>query len=277
MSTDNKIHIRQAELAKRRYSAILILCIYSTQVVTAAVLTHLYLITKHPLFWIGLYYMISFFAAVPQAGFSDESGRKKHLLIASFCVLGAVIWLFTVDMLKTVFPNLPPSIAPLISVLPACLLLGLLGNAIPIARGCLAALKLHDFRVAIGLTTSAIGLGWITVDFLTLALGSTGVLVFSIVLQITVIICIKVLYLFEENYEANKKAIIRKSYRWLLSMLFVWRGRSSCRLFIYRSNFLSNLYFRRATRQPYWEKDCWFADGHRLLGWSSNAVDCESV
>lgn len=224
MLTDNNTHIRHAELTKRRYSSLLIVCIYSTQLATAAILNHLYLITEHPLFWTGLYYIISFFAAVPQAGFSDEFGRKKHLLIASFCVLGALIWLLTAGTLKTFFPNLPPEMVPLISLLPVCILLGLLGNVIPIARGCLAALKLHNFQVAIGLTTSAIGLGWITVDFLTLALGPTGVLLFSVILHSAVIVSIKILYLPEEHQAANKKAVIRKSYKWFLAMLFVTGG-----------------------------------------------------
>ena len=221
---ESNMPFRHVELEKRRFSAILIVCIYSTQLAIAAILNHFYLIAQHPLFWTSLYYIISFFAAVPQAGFSDETGRKKHLLIASSCVLSAVIWLFSVDMFKKLSPNLWPSITSLISIFPVCLLLGLLGNVIPIARGCLAALKLHDFQAAIGLTTSAIGLGWITVDFLTLALGPVGTLFFSIALQTVVIICIKVLYLFKEDQSSHKKAIIRKSYKWLLTMLFVTGG-----------------------------------------------------
>lgn len=220
---DSRISIRGTELAKRRHSALLVLSIYSAQLATAAILNHFSLMTKHHLFWVTLYYLISFFAAVPQAGFSDESGRKKHLLIASSCILGTTIWFLIIAWLQAIVPRLAITTIPAFSILPACVVIGLLGNVIPIARGCLAALKLHNFQAAIGLTSSAIGLGWITSDFLTLALGSNGVLIFSSFLQLIVIICVKISYFFQENRTVHKK-IIRKSYTWLLSILFVTGG-----------------------------------------------------
>jgi hypothetical protein len=226
MLPDRNIHSRQ--FIKRRCSLLLIASIYSTQLAVAAVLTHFSFVTNNPLLWTSVYYIISFIAAVPQAGFSDEFGRKKHLLIASISVLTAVVWLFTTEILKILLSPIPSSLSLLIFIIPVCLLLGLSGNVIPIARGCLASLKLHDFQAAIGLTTSAIGLGWITADFLTLAIGSNGVLFFSIFLQLTVIICIKFLCFFEGDQLTHEKnqthGILRKSYLWTFSMLLVTGG-----------------------------------------------------
>jgi len=212
-----------------RYTLVLLACIFSTQVATAAILKNLYVITESTFGWTAFYYIVSFFAAIPQSGLSDESGRKKHLLIASFCVLTALACLLISIVLNSKMQgfNLPYPALMALTVFPPCLLLALTGNAIPIARGFLSILKLHNFRISIGLSTACIGLGWITVDLLQLKFSSIKVLLISIFIQLIIIMLIAYSLDFKEVSQGFKKrvsTIVYSSYTWCVGMLFVTGG-----------------------------------------------------
>jgi hypothetical protein len=221
---ENVVQNRSNEINKRRYSSILLMCVYSTQVATAAILNNLDLITDHAPAWIVFYYVLTLLAAIPQAGFSDDSGRKKHLLIASSCVLGAVAYLLTMLSLKI---NTVSFSWMIFAVLPICFLLGVLGNAIPIARGCLASMKIHNFRTSIGLTSACIGLAWVTVNLLGLVLEPMGVVWFSIVLQLISLVFVWLFFNFNEKPIEKRESffsVIYKSYKWCGTMLLVAGG-----------------------------------------------------
>ena len=87
----NKELIKANSISKRRNSAILIFCIFSIQLTTSVIIYYLPLISNYYLEWTVIYYVLTFFCAIPQSGLSDTFGRKKHLLIASISVFLSII------------------------------------------------------------------------------------------------------------------------------------------------------------------------------------------
>lgn len=217
----NSTHVTHSEIDKRRYASMLLLCIYTTQVSTAAIIDHLNLISIHSGVWVFIYYILTMCSAIPQSGFSDDYGRKKHLLIANIIVLVALLFLIAIYFLKNLF------IFSLLGAVPSCLILGIGGNAIPIARGCLTSIKVHDFRSSIGLTSAFIGLGWVTVNLLGFILTPIQLILVAVTLQIIVVWVLRFFYNFHEepcNIERPVFSTIFSSYKWFAKMLFVTGG-----------------------------------------------------
>ena len=129
-------------LSKRINSIVLLCCIYVVQASTAVVIYNLPLITDSYLSWIGFYYVLSVVCALPQAGFSDVYGRKRHLLISSVFVLLSILYLFSMYLMNFSQAQLQSSYWSLVTAGPTCLLLGVMGNFIPIARGGITDKKL---------------------------------------------------------------------------------------------------------------------------------------
>lgn len=136
---------------------VLITCIFAAQFATTAILDNLFVLSRIPWIWRTFYSALSFVAAIPQAGFSDVKKRKTHLLIS----IGAISTASIYSLILTCTVSSTTTLSPMLIELPICLVLGALGNAIPIARGCIVVLETTDFRSSIGYTTAAIGLGWV--------------------------------------------------------------------------------------------------------------------
>jgi MFS family permease len=236
------------EIAKRRNSAILITSIYSVQLSTSAVIYNLNIIDSAFLMWIVIYYAFTLVAAIPQAGFSDFFGRKKHLIISSLSVLLSVAYLAFVYITKLYCVELPGFSLSIITTLPICLLLGVAGNAIPIARAGIADLKVHDFRTALGLSTTFIGFGWISAILLGIILPPIGVLITAMIVQFSVIVIIK--HLFSDHEDSNIKSMKKtsyfhatiNSYKWFASMFLVAGGAAAIVAYLFTETIFYQIY-----------------------------------
>lgn len=212
---------------KRLNSIVLLYCIYVVQVATAVVIYNLHLVTESSLSWVWFYYILSLICSLPQSGFSDVYGRKRHLLISSTFVLLSVLYLFLMywlDQSKSLHMSF-------VTAGIICLLLGTMGNFIPIARGGIADIKIHNFRAAIGISTALIGLGWITAVGLEIIFSSWGILMLAALLQISAILAIKNIFNDPEDRAIAQKEItisgyrtVISSYRWFYKMFFISGG-----------------------------------------------------
>lgn len=222
--------ITTEEINKRRYSSILVISIYATQASTAAILSAIAKITGGGTGGLQVvYYLLTLAAAIPQAGFSDDYGRKRHLVISSICILSSLIVIFGLLAFKTMVTTKMPNYWPFLAV-PPILLLGIAGNAIPIARGCLASLKLHDFRSSIGFTSVFIGFGWVSVNLLSLIVSTIWVVAIVCLLQLIIVITILTIYNENEAPVAPNKPVLTAmldSYKWCWHMLFIVGGSSA--------------------------------------------------
>jgi MFS family permease len=187
--------------------------------------------------WIVIYHFLTLISAIPQAGFSDVYGRKKHLLISLISVTLAAAYVVFAYLAK--LHHLESSYFPaaIFTVIPVCIFLGISGNTIPIARAAIADLKIHDFRTAIGWSTTFIGFGWITSIMLGLILPPVGVLMFAILLQTSIVFIVKY-YFFDLRdsdevikHKHNWMNTIFSSYKWFISMFLVSGGAAA--LFAY--------------------------------------------
>jgi len=218
-------NLNTIEIAKRRKASLLILTIYSTQLTLVALINNLYLLSGNVRVLLIFYYVLALLSSIPQSGLSDECGRKKHLLIASVSVLVSIsLFLLIVlihPILKLSLNNLSVSMIALIP----CIIIGVAGNVVPIARGCLCALHLHDFRSTVGVSTVVIGLSWITVNLLSLILSNVGVIIFSLIFQVIIVILIKTNYNITEELEKTSfRKVFIHSYKWLWSMFLIPGG-----------------------------------------------------
>ncbi|NGX32589.1 MAG: hypothetical protein K1060chlam4_00638 [Candidatus Anoxychlamydiales bacterium] len=235
-------------LSKRKHSAILIFCIYSVQLSTSVVIYYLPLITNFYLLWTVVYYALTFFCAIPQAGFSDVFGRKKHLLIACSGVLLSVLCLSIVYLVKKNNLNQSSIMQSFLVILPICFLLGATGNAIPIARAAIADLKIHDFRTAMGWATTIIGFGWITAVILGFILPPLGILISVILLQLTIIFLIKNYFQDTEDNTIKKYSkkpffnVITSSYGWFGSMFLAAGGASAIFAYLFAETTFYQIY-----------------------------------
>lgn len=223
-------------VTKKRYSAMLIFCIFCAQFAYSTIIYNLKYITNFDFFWIAFYHTAALFFAIPQAGLSDSQGRKRHLLIALFCVLFAVILFFVSYFLaKLSLINTSEFSFSLITALPICLFLGVAGNVIPIARAGLTDLKIHDFRIAMGWSTTFIGFGWVAPILLGLIFFPAGVIVSLIILLLVSLLIVKKYFFDQEDVNVIKntqlKKSVKNSYLWFFSMFLVTGGASA--LFAY--------------------------------------------
>ena len=244
MNGHQKINL---ETSKRRNSAILIANIFAVQLTTSAIIYNLNLVTHFPLTWIVIYYVLTLFAAIPQSGFSDFYGRKKHLLISSICVLLSAVYLSLAHIVKIPTSALNSFSISIITTFPVCFLLGVTGNAIPIARAGIADLKIHDFRTAMGWSTTFIGFGWITSIMLGLVLPPIGVLMVVILVQAIVTFIIK--YVFDDtedlsitNPRPHYLNTIFKSYQWFGSMFLVTGGAAAILAYLFTETSFYQIY-----------------------------------
>jgi len=218
-------------ITKRKNSAILIFSIFSSQLLSAVIIFNLSLITNYYLIWTVIYYIFSFIFAIPQSGISDVFGRKKHLNIASMSILLSQILLLIVFFFKSNLSEAESFTSSIVFVLPICLLLGMTGNAIPIARAGIADLKIHDFRTAMGWSTIMIGLGWISAVLLGILLPLIGLFFVCMILQIFNVIFIGNYFLDEQDSTVPVKekretfsSVAMLSYKWFGSMFLVIGG-----------------------------------------------------
>lgn len=251
-------------LSKRANAALILFAIYVAQVSTAATIYNLANVTEFASFWLVIYYLLTLIGAVPQTGFSDLYGRKRHLLIAATTILGVLGYL----LLAMLFVPPSHSLRTLSwwswgVALPICLGLGLAGNLIPIARGGLVDLKVHNFRTAVGLSTVLIGFGWITVVLMSLAMPSAVVLTLCVALQATTLILLKRCLSEPLHIQAplrvpswtllsirhNIKTIV-SSYRWTLSMFLVAGGASALLAYLFSESAFYPIYSLKEEGTP---------------------------
>jgi hypothetical protein len=223
-------------VTKKRYSAMLIFCIFCAQFAYSTIIYNLKYITNFGFFWIIFYHTAALLFAIPQAGLSDSQGRKKHLVIALFCILLAVILFFISYLLvKMSFISTSEFSFSLLTALPICFFLGVAGNVIPIARAGLTDLKIHDFRIAMGWSTTFIGFGWIFPILLGLIFSPAGVVISLILFLLISIFLTKKHFFDQEDLNIHKslqfKKIIKNSYLWFISMFSITGGASA--LFAY--------------------------------------------
>lgn len=216
-------------LKRRRNSTLLILSIFIVQINSSVIIYHLSSISAFYLLWAVLYHIISFFFTIPQSSLSDNYGRKKLLLIACFVVLISSVYVFIITLIKKNYFDL--SLMQSFSIFfPMCLILGMAGNANPIARAAIGDLKLHDFRTAMGWATTIIGFGWITGVFLGFILPPLGVLLITIFLQLINFILLKKHLSLPENPQSviiHKKIFslaVKSPYKWYRGVFFISGG-----------------------------------------------------
>lgn len=185
-----------------------------------------------------------------QAGFSDFSSRRKGLIFAFLVTLLAMIFLL--------FPS--KSVYFLIFLFLAALLKGIAGNIIPIARAALADSVKHNFRLTIGLSTSAIAAGYIFIKVVSQDLDSFYVPV-ALLITVPLILYFIFKYFFDKNDEdtnnkpssftnAMKKDLKSIYYNFIKDKIF---SLSSCAYFFWELSFylvfisdveLKNRYFK---------------------------------
>jgi len=229
-------------ISKRKNSAILIFCIFSVQLSTSVIIYYLHLVTNLHLLWITVYYVFTFFCAIPQSGFSDVFGRKKHLLISCYFVClsaGYLLLLHLTNGHRNLYSIL---------VLPVCLFLGVAGNSIPIARAGIADLKIHDFRTAMGWSTIFIGFGWGTAVILGFILSPLNVIISALLIQLTTIFLISKYFQDAEDYSIHKHRkkqyfrVIFKSYKWFGSMFMVTGGAAAIFAYLFAETSFYQIY-----------------------------------
>ena len=117
-----------------------------------------------------------------------------------------------------------------LTVAPVCLIMGIAGNVVPIARAAIADLKIHNFRTAIGWSTIFIGFGWITPVFLRLIMPASGVLLIAALFQGTIIVLIWRFFSGSNKYLQFPRRVKNKvdyiktaitSYKWICKLLIV--------------------------------------------------------
>lgn len=214
-------------VTKKRYSAMLIFCIFCAQFAYSTIIYNLKYITNSDFFWISLYHTFALIFAIPQSGLSDNRGRKKHLIFSLFCVLLSVA-LFILIYVFVKISLINVSQFSFFTVFPICLLAGVTGNVIPIARAGLADLKIHDFRAAMGWSTIFIGFGWVAPILLGLIFFPLGVMISSIIILLFVILIVKKFFFDPEDSSIRRGDSVIKiswnSYRWFASMFLVAGG-----------------------------------------------------
>lgn len=225
--TNKEHHLSNAEIINRQQSAILILSIFATQFSTAAILGNLHKITPHFSSINSMYYVITAVAAIVQAGFSDDFGRKRHLLISCIsAVISGLIFLCTLLIISS--STSQSAIVSLVIAALAPFVLGIAGNSIPIARGCLVDLDIHDFRTTMAFTTVFIAFGWLAANFSEFLLGSSGSVSIALILQTISVIFIAKYYSPKKNIPLKKTLSLTKniynSWKWLIHMALVPGG-----------------------------------------------------
>ena len=231
---------------KRKNSSILIFSIFSAQLTTALIIYKLYVITNYPLFWTVVYYVVTFFCAIPQAGLSDSYGRKRHLLISCYFVtLSGILLLIIYIINKSVF-GITTGARYDILALPICLVLGIAGNTIPIARAGISDLKIHDFRTAMGWTTLSIGFGWGTAVILGLLFPGLEALIFSTLLQLFIIYLVRAHFYDQEDLSLKRKphlvGVVANSYKWLGKMFLVGGGAAAILAYLFAETTFYQIY-----------------------------------
>jgi len=145
-------------------------------------------------FLLFLLFSLQFIAAPIQAGFSDFYCRKKNLILAVIITIGSMALLF-------ISLNYAGFLFLFAFILKACL-----GNITPIARAGLADTSLKkNFRLSIGLSTVAIGVGYFILVLLNDFLNNS--LVIITVLLLTVIGLIFLIIKFKDLRDKDAKTI----------------------------------------------------------------------
>lgn len=235
------------EIKKRRYSVILIFCIFSVQFAIASIVYNLEIVSHFHLFWLVIFHVFTLISAIPQAGLSDNYGRKRHLTISSTCVLLSVFLLLAIHLAtKALAADLHSFHLSFVTTLPICFLLGMAGNTIPIARAGIADLKIHNFRTAMGWSTVFIGFGWIVPVLLGLIFPPYGVLITSI-LTLTISIFIIRRFFFDPldhplNHKVSIFKTIYKSYKWFISMFLVTGGAAALIAYLFSETTFYQIY-----------------------------------
>ena len=145
---------------------------------------------------------------------------------------------------KILCNSLIGGITPLVAVF----LLGVAGNAIPIARAGIADLKIHDFRTAMGWSTTFIGFGWVSAVILSLIFPPFGVLTTAILLQIIAVVFVKYFFVDIEDAQietAKKIGSVKaslSSFQWTVSMFFVSGGAAALLAYLFTETAFYQIY-----------------------------------
>ena len=178
---------------------------------------------------VGILYGSQIVFSPLQAGFSDFSCRRTGLLIA-FCVtfVSLILLFFHVKFFY-------------IFLLLAALIKGIGGNIIPIARASLADTVKHNFRFAIGLSTSAIAIGFIFTTIL-------GNRLSNLYLNILLVISLVVLFLFGFKIFYDKSDKDRKD-----KPATLWEGAKREIYTIYNDFLKNKLFLMSGLSYYFWE------------------------
>lgn len=232
--------------ARRGQLWVLLFCIFVAQLATASLLDNLSVFSKAPWGWRFFYSLLAFLAAIPQAGFSDVRHRKTHLLIS----IGAVCLLCIFSLVASYSVAIGDYGVSYLVTLPICFLLGILGNVIPIARGCIVVLKTANFRVSIGMTTVAIAFGWVFPEILHTMPGLRGYdLVISTILVLASYVLVWKYYLHGDHHKRNGSKlsnleIIGQSYKWTWRIAVIPGGVIAFLAYLCSESSFYPIYFR---------------------------------
>lgn len=143
---------------KKRYRSMLLCSIFSTQTVIISILYSLSLVLKeYYMILTILFCIVTILSSTPHSKFSDEYGRRKHMIIASYMIILSTILIFTLLYTKDYLSQ-----EILILLLAVSLLFLAVGsNIIPITRGFLVSLEVGCNLASLGYRAPMLGFGWI--------------------------------------------------------------------------------------------------------------------
>lgn len=233
-------------ISKRRDTKVLLFSILIAQLTTVIFISKLYLVTDRSSDWGIFYYSLALVCAIPQAGFSDVFGRKRHLLFSAVFILLAISYLSLMCFIEFSSKQISSFAWSLFTTLPACLLFGVAGNLIPIAYGSLSALKVHDFRTAVGASSACIGFGWAIAAILDTFIPVWAALTLTIILQALSVFVIKYYFYSQENLENPTQnrdiTAVLSSYRWLFFMISVTGGLAALGAYFFSETTFYSIY-----------------------------------
>lgn len=128
-----------------------------------------------------------------QAGFSDFSCRRRGLLFALIITFISLVMMFWQWAFFAVV------------LLLAALVKGVAGNVVPIARAALADTIKHNFRFAIGLSTSAIAIGYIFTTEMTRCLSNTAFIIILVVSLVALYVLGKLFFFDRRDLDKETK------------------------------------------------------------------------
>lgn len=226
---------------ENRCLAVLLCSTFSEQTVISSIFYNLSVVLEgHASRFTVIFYIIVLCAAIPQSKLSDEYGRKRHLLFASYIVMLSGILIVGLIAATESFSQ---QMLIFLSAIPI-ILLAVGGNFIPIARSCIASLEIKSFRSSIGYTTAMVGFGCITVDMLSFIFLPLQIMVITLLMQFICTIMTIKYYNRREYIDRDRKIIvvIKESYKHLLKIVILTGGLSLVLTYLVTNTVFYNIY-----------------------------------